>query len=280
MKDGTIYTLTVETLNFVKRLYEYRKVVEATPSLIEKHHQGLQADKERAAAAAAAAASEDDHAPNTSSAPAEDPSPLTRLVSFLLSGLETNMDLKSKSYKLPTLSAIFLLNNFHYAARFFRKNESIFLAPGQRAGNLSQTVERYDRLVHTTMKQYRTVSWERIVGQALEASDVHDLYRAYMTAAVGSSHHKAAKKAIKAKFEFFNTHFDELYHTQRYYAIPDSDLRSTLRNDNVELIVGGYKNLYETFKDVHFSSSPAKYMKYTANTVESMINKFFDETNA
>ena len=162
------------------------------------------------------------------------------------------------------------------------------------------------------MKQYRTVSWEKIVAQSLEPSDLHDLYRAYAQAAPGSSNHKAARKAIKQKFAFFNQHFDELYQSQRYFSIPDSDLRSQLRNDNVELIVAAYKLMYDTFKvswshivlhrfasmsslahpvvprclflspsqEVDFSNSIGKYMKYTSVTVESMINKFFDETAA
>lgn len=118
------------------------------------------------------------------------------------------------------------------------------------------------------------------MAQSLEPSDLHDLYRAYAQAAPGSSNHKAARKAIKQKFAFFNQHFDELYQSQRYFSIPDSDLRSQLRNDNVELIVAAYKLMYDTFKEVDFSNSIGKYMKYTSITVESMINKFFDETVA
>lgn len=324
-KDGTIYTLTVETLNFIRRLYEYRRVIEHTPTLLDKHHAGQAAQAEKEARQREQQELDTrlgmgSNANGTSGLSAlsnhalEDHSPLTRLVQFLLSGLEANMDTRSKAFKLPSLSAIFLLNNFHYAARFLRKYDSIFLTSSQ--GNLQSTVDRYDKLVHTTMKQYRTVSWEKIVTQALETSDIIDLYRAYASAAPGSSNHKSARKAIKAKFAFFNSTFDELYHTQRYFAIPDSDLRSQLRNDNVELIMQGYKLLYETsahteahhstiddhstrniisllflfsflrasiffsssFSPVNFSTNPAKYMKYRPDTVESMINKFFDET--
>ena len=84
-----------------------------------------------------------------------------------------------------------------------------------------------------------------------EPSDVADLYRNFANSAHSSAGHKAARKAIKNKFALFNTIFEDLYSTQRHFAIPDSDLRSQLRNDNVELVLASYRNLYNTFDYTH-----------------------------
>ncbi len=53
------------------------------------------------------------------------------------------------------------------------------------------------------------------------------------------------KKKIKSRFAGFNAQFETLYEAQRYFSVPDSDLRSQLRNDNVELILPKYRALLE-----------------------------------
>jgi len=305
VKDGTIYTLTVETLNFIKRLFEYRRVIDATPSLIDKHHHQHQTHTTTSATTTTGASEESEGRARSSSyledrlllASASDSSPMHSLVGFLLSGLESNLESKAKSYKLPALSAVFLLNNFHYASKWIKKNEAAFLASsaggssGSGSGSsssggssggvgsrspFSSFADRYDQLVHTSMKQYRTVSWEKVVA-GLDASEIAELHHAFTTTPISSSAHKTARKSIKHRFASFNAAFEDLYHTQRHFSIPDSDLRSQLRNDNVELIMTSYKLLYNTMCGLDFSTNSAKYTKYTPTVLEAMLNKFFDE---
>jgi hypothetical protein len=313
-RDGTIYTLTVETLQFLKRLCEYRAVIDETPTLLDKHHHQHAA----AAAAAQQAALESGqqwsaHQSSSSSglldshsfpsSPSD--STMHSLCAFLLSGLEQNMEHRAARHmKPPALSAIFLLNNYHYCVKFLKKNAQTFggaggggggstAAGGSKSGGggggggsaaagqfegVQSFIDRYERLVHQSMKQYRTYSWERVVSGALEVSDMSELYRHYANTSVASSAHKSARKAIKAKFALFNQAFEEMYNTQRHFSIPDAELRSQLRNDNVELVLQSYKQLYNTFAQVDFSTNPAKYTKYTPAVLEQMLGKFFDET--
>ena len=283
LKDGTIYTLTVETLNFIKRLYEYRRVIDATPTLLDKHHHTNAAAAEKGGGGVAEPKASSDSLLSDGSFPSlasfASESTMAAVTAFLLSGLESNMESKSKGYKHGSLSAIFLLNNFHYVTKFIKKNAGTF-APGALSGGIGSIggiggssaapaggiksgmflfLDRYERLVHLAMKSYRTASWEKVVTTALEASDIQDLYRSYASTPASSSAHKSARKSIKAKFAAFNSHFEEMFNAQRHYAIPDSDLRSQLRNDNVELILPSYKLLYTTFVGVEFSTNPAKY---------------------
>jgi len=45
---------------------------------------------------------------------------LSPLVGIILTALENNLNHRAKSYKLDSLNAIFLLNNFHYIAKQLR----------------------------------------------------------------------------------------------------------------------------------------------------------------
>src|SRR5205085_75352 len=107
--DGTIYTLTIETLNFIKKLFEYRQTIDALPREVIADENG---------------SSSGGAAPSASSKHIDiDHSVFFSLTYLILTSLESNMDHKAKSYKLPSLSSIFLLNNFHYIAKCLRRQE-------------------------------------------------------------------------------------------------------------------------------------------------------------
>lgn len=61
------------------------------------------------------------------------------------------------------------------------------------------------------------------------------------------------------------------------YSVPDSELRSQLRSDNVELIVNRYKDFLAVYGKIEFSTKSNKYVQYNLQMVEAMLNKFFDE---
>ena len=84
-------------------------------------------------------------------------------------------------------------------------------------------------------------------------------------------------QAIKGKFSGFNDAFESQYNGQRVFAVTDSDLRSQLRTANVQHVVPRYEAFLATYAQVEFSSQPGKYIKYNAQVLEGMLNKFFDE---
>lgn len=74
------------------------------------------------------------------------------------------------------------------------------------------------------------------------------------------------------------------------YSVVDNDLRSGLRNANVDKIVEKYKIFFELFQKITLrkdkdledanSKSPKKkkaYDKQTPKEIEEKLNKFFDE---
>jgi len=77
---------------------------------------------------------------------------------------------------------------------------------------------------------------------------MQELIHSFQNTPLSSSAYKTARKSIKSKFAAFNATFEDLYNTQRHFSIPDVELRSQLRNDNVEHILANYKKLYDTYE--------------------------------
>jgi len=88
---------------------------------------------------------------------------------------------------------------------------------------------------------------------------------------------KEMRNKIKAKWKGFVTTFGKTAEEQKTFSVPDWDLRSSLRNDHIELIVDKYREFYELFKDIDFTKKKDKYFIFDVKTLETMINSFFDE---
>jgi exocyst complex protein 7 len=49
-----------------------------------------------------------------------------------------------------------------------------------------------------------------------------------------------------------------------------------LKKDNIEFIIPAYRIFLDKYKRMNFTRNPDKYIKYSVEDVESMINRFFD----
>ena len=49
-----------------------------------------------------------------------------------------------------------------------------------------------------------------------------------------------------------------------------------MKKDNIEYILPPYKIFLEKYKRLNFTKNADKYIKYSVEDVEAMINKFFD----
>ena len=74
----------------------------------------------------------------------------------------------------------------------------------------------------------------------------------------------------------FNKEMDELYRTQKAYAVPDLDLRETLKRDNRDFVLPKYRTFLRKYVGVPFTKNLDKYHRYTEKDVIGFINKFFD----
>eukprot|EP01083_Nonionella_stella_P016924 47262_1 len=252
-KDGGYHTITVATMGFLKHLSEYADILEFVIPASDKDRFGQTGHKFRKPSDF----STDDRAEEQ-----QQISAIGQLVSDFLEVLEKNLTAKTKYFKNDALVHIFLLNNFNYVSKHVRASELAYLVPGA-------FVPTYQRLIVNERNMYRKESWGKLL-QYLNCDKLPSF-------APQDSVPNAFKKDIKSKFLGFNENFGSLFSTQKQFSVPDSDLRSQLRNENVELIVPHYKCFYEKFSNTQFTSNQSKYVKYHVASIEQMLNKFFDE---
>lgn len=74
----------------------------------------------------------------------------------------------------------------------------------------------------------------------------------------------------------FNKELEDLVRIQKAYAIPDANLRGSLKKDNKDFIQPKYRAFLAKYRPTNFSKNPEKYIRYTERDVGSYIDSFFD----
>lgn len=215
--DGTVHELTSLTLNFLKRLFEYKETVEQLLTQNRKTNK----------------------------------SPLADFVSSVITEAKELLQKKAKKEK-KSLSNLFLLNNFYYIQQTIRSSELTLVVDMTLLAELQLLIESH-------IKSYRQ-SWTKAIEY------------------ISETFHKEAnrKSAVKAKFQGFNSEIEEIFHTQKHYTIPDENLRETLKSETIDTIIPKYKTFLDRNKDIKFKNE-AKYIKYSPQTLEAMLNRLFQE---
>jgi len=74
----------------------------------------------------------------------------------------------------------------------------------------------------------------------------------------------------------FNREIEEIQRVQKAFAIPDAELRDTLREDNKRFILPYYAAFLQRYRTVAFSRNPDKYIRYSEHDISTFIDGFFD----
>ncbi|KAI8818604.1 Cullin repeat-like-containing domain protein [Fimicolochytrium jonesii] len=225
--DGTVHELTSTALNTLRRLVEYHSAVDK-----------LIADGANPMGATA----------------------FSTIAQDVLTALTVNLDQKAKTYKKPTLAAIFLLNNYHYMVKHVRASGLAELVGNEEVGRLEKASQK-------GRQGYRD-SWTSVI----EA--INDKGQGVAPGAKTLT--KAQKHIVKDQFKNFNTEFEEVTRTQKTYSVPDADLRVAIIKDVKAILCPFYKQFYEKHATLDFSKNPEKYVKYTPQTLEAAIEKLFE----
>jgi len=69
---------------------------------------------------------------------------------------------------------------------------------------------------------------------------------------------------------------DEISRLQQAYAVPDIELRTSLRRASRDYIIPKYREFFDKYSNVPFTKNTEKYVKYTSNNVADLIDNFFD----
>jgi len=187
----------------------------------------------------------------------------------VLGALGLNLELKARVYEAPTLCSLFLLNNYNYIVKALQRLGLLALL---QEGGISGVEKQYQQLIDEQKTTYQKC-WGKVLNFLLEMEKPMSGHR------VNEPQTKLKDKQrqmIKDKFKGFNTELEELHQIQMTYAVPDTQLRDQLRNENIDLILPLYTTFRDKYSSLPFTKNPEKYIRYTVEEVEAMLKSFFD----
>ncbi|WJX17865.1 hypothetical protein P8452_07728 [Trifolium repens] len=228
VQDGTVHPLTSYVINYVKFLYDYQATLK---QLFQEFD------------------------------PGDPESQLASVTTRIMQALQNNLDGKSKLYKDPGLTQLFLMNNIHYIVRSVRRSEAKDMLG-------DDWVQIHRRIVQQHANQYKRISWAKIL-QCLTVQGTNS--------SGGGDSGGLSRTAVKDRFKTFNSQFEELHQRQSQWTVPDSELRESLRLAVAEVLLPAYRSFLKRFGPmIENGKNPQKYIRYSPENLEQMLGEFFE----
>ncbi|KAI5648365.1 hypothetical protein M9H77_34370 [Catharanthus roseus] len=235
--DGTVHPLTSYVINYVKFLFDYQTTLK---QLFREFESGDDSNSQLAA-----------------------------VTMRIMQALQTNLDGKSKQYKDPALSHLFLMNNIHYMVRSVRRSEAKDLLG-------DDWVQRHRRIVQQHANQYKRIAWAKIL-QCLSIQGLTSSGGSGVGADGGPNSSGVSRAIVKDRLKTFNIQFEELHQRQSQWTVPDTELRDSLKLAVAEVLLPAYRSFLKRFGPlVENSKNPQKYIRYTPEDLDRMLNEFFE----
>jgi len=239
--DGTVYELTSNIVNCLKRFIDYKTPIETM--LTEIQNGNLKTNDE-----------------SLSSQPILKEGPqayYNDIIDTLISMLET----KSHGYKKDTLAKIFLINNYNYILKNIQNTKLSEMISGD-------IDPKFNKLIKTQVNLYMDC-WNSCVISLMDVTYVQD-------GSIKTTLSKSQKQNIKECFKNFNNKFDEIYKVQKVYSIPDTELRNQMLSEIKQIIIPMYGRFYKKYQSIEFTKNPSKYIQWTTENIEDALNKLFN----
>lgn len=240
-RDGTVHSLTSNTMSFIKDLLEYA-------NSLGEIFQGLNS-----------------FSLSSGSSEFEKKKALGQYLVRVLDALNLNMEHKARNFESSFLAAIFLLNNFHFVHKTFSQNDQLLSLLEEAFPDIEN---HYSGLVMQQGRAYQR-GFQKVISYL-----GHEV--GLQQHSTGDKMSNQKRQVLKDKFKGFNTELEELHKIQKDWSLPDPVLRQRVRNDNVELILPLYTTFYEMYASLNFTKNPEKYLKYTPNSLNEVLLTFFD----
>lgn len=238
--DGTVHPLTSYVINYVKFLFDYQATLK---QLFQEFEDSGQTNSE-----------------------------LATVTMQIMQALQSNLDGKSKHYRDPALTHLFLMNNIHYIVRSVRRSEAKDLLG-------DDWVQRHRRVVQQHANQYKRNAWSKIL-QCLSVQGLTSSGGGSVPGIDGGNSSGVSKALIKDRFKTFNMQFEELHQRQSQWAVPDTELRESLRLSVAEVLLPAYRSFLKRFGPlIDGGKNPQKYVRYQPEDLERMLGEFFEGKN-
>ncbi|CAH9122051.1 unnamed protein product [Cuscuta epithymum] len=237
VSDGTVHPLTSYVINYVKFLFDYQSTLK---QLFQEFENGEDSSSQ-----------------------------LASVTMRIMQALQINLDGKSKQYKDPALTHLFLMNNIHYMVRSVRRSEAKDLLG-------DDWVQRHRRVVQQHANQYKRIAWAKIL-QSLSIQGLTSSGGSGSVGADGQGSSGASRAVVKERLRIFNSQFEELHQKQTQWTVPDTELRESLRLAVAEVLLPAYRSFIKRYGPlVDNGKSLQKYIRFTADDLEHMLGEFFE----
>lgn len=175
-------------------------------------------------------------------------------ISWIMDLLERNLEAKSKIYKDPALSSVFMMNNLRYVVQKSKDSEL-----GTLLGD--DWIRKHSAKVRQCHVSYQRSSWNKLLGFLKVESN-------------GSL--SMAAKPMKEKIKLFNQHFEEICRVQSQWFVFDEQLREEIRISLEKILLPAYGSFTGKFQSVpELSKNADRYIKFGMEDIEARLNYLF-----
>ncbi|KAM0051154.1 putative exocyst complex component Exo70, cullin repeat-like-containing domain superfamily [Helianthus debilis subsp. tardiflorus] len=187
-------------------------------------------------------------------------SSLSVQIAWIMDVLENNLESKSKAYRDPALSSVFMMNNGRYIVKKVKDDEL-----GSLLGD--DWIRKQTSRVRQHHVNYQRSSWHKILN-TLKLDNNNS-----------SSSSNLASKALKDKLKLFNSQFIEICRNQSTWVIFDEQLRDELKISVAGTLLPAYRNFLGRFHNLQDIGKYAdKHVKFSIEDVEARIDGLFQAT--
>ncbi|CAD6258064.1 unnamed protein product [Miscanthus lutarioriparius] len=236
MPGGAVHPLTRYLMNYLEYACEYKKTLE---QVFQEYRRP----------------DDDDDAEHGGGGGGD---PFAAQLMEVMELLHGNLEAKSRLYKDPSLSSIFLMNNGRYMLQKIRGSPEINAVVGEAWSRKRSTDLRQYH------KNYQRETWSRVLN--LLRDDGVITVKGHVQ-----------KQVLKDRFKQFNAAMDEIQRTQGSWVVSDEQLQSELRVSIAAVIVPAYRSFLGRFLQ-HFTAGrqTEKYVKLSGEDLEAIIEELFD----
>eukprot|EP00249_Psilotum_nudum_P024183 c29114_g1_i3 orf=321-2291(+) len=241
---GAVHPLTRYVMNYMRFLSDYTDTLN-----------GLLDDR-----SSGAPMSTDESALGSVDFLSEDTSPLSARVVSLIQHLENNLEGKSKMYRDPALSFLFMMNNCNYVVQKVKDSEVRTLLG-------DDWIRRHTGKVRQYHNGYQRAAWSKVLS-CLRDEGIH---------VSGGFTSGVSRTVLKERFKNFNAAFEEIIKTQSTWIVSDSQLRTELQIAIAEMLLPAYRSFLGRFRNhLDLEKNPEKYLKYTTDELEAYLHDLFE----
>ncbi|CAL8096519.1 unnamed protein product [Orchesella dallaii] len=172
----------------------------------------------------------------------------------------------SDLYYEHSIKAIFRLNNACYILKCLQASILLDLLKTKEP----DCTQNYIDMMDDQKKAYLIATWKKIEDKLFGSDDIP------IAVLQAGKLRDRDRQIIKDKFAAFNKEIGEISRLQQLYAVPDTELRNSLRKASRDYICTKYKDFFEKYANVQFTKNVEKYVKHQPEDVASLIENFFD----